>query len=288
MAEPSAIAASVASAERLRAGLWRENPVLVQALGMCPTLAVSNTATNALTMGLATAAVLLASAVVISAIRGLIPPQVRLACFVLVIATFVTVASLLLEAFAPALHGNLGAFLSLIVVNCIILGRIEAVASRQPVHVAAADALGMGGGLARIIGEAPIMLASAAFRRELAGFGVLDHEHLSLPHVPLGGGWLRLGGRLAADRDAVSDAMTEGEKGGVRFAVLVDAALAPQSLVFPVEPELALKDALKHRHQFYVILSVKLHRVPPQAIRRVVRAIAVSITERMRHDSASG
>jgi electron transport complex protein RnfE len=171
MAEPSAIAASVASAERLRAGLWRENPVLVQALGMCPTLAVSNTATNALTMGLATAAVLLASAVVISAIRGLIPPQVRLACFVLVIATFVTVASLLLEAFAPALHGNLGAFLSLIVVNCIILGRIEAVASRQPVHVAAADALGMGGGF--VLG-----LVALGSLRELLGQGALFGQRL--------------------------------------------------------------------------------------------------------------
>lgn len=169
--DPSADASSGAGAERFRAGLWRENPVLVQALGMCPTLAVSNTAINALTMGLATASVLMASALVISAIRGLIPPQVRLACFVLVIATFVTIASLLLEAFAPALHGNLGAFLSLIVVNCIILGRIEAVASRQPVHVAAADALGMGGGF--VLG-----LVALGSLRELLGQGALFGQRL--------------------------------------------------------------------------------------------------------------
>jgi Na+-translocating ferredoxin:NAD+ oxidoreductase subunit E len=151
---------------RFRAGLWRENPILVQALGMCPTLAVSNTAVNALTMSLVTALVLLASAIVISTLRGIIPQQVRLACFVLVIATFVTLADLLIEAFALDLHRALGAFLPLIVVNCMILSRIEIMASRQPVSVAALDALGMGVGF--LIG-----LVALGSLRELLGRGTL-------------------------------------------------------------------------------------------------------------------
>jgi len=162
-------------AARLRAGLWRENPSLVQALGMCPTLAVSNTALNALTMSLATASVLLASAIVISSLRGIIPQQVRLACFVLVIATFVTVTDLLIEAFALDLHRALGAFLPLIVVNCMILSRIEAMASRQPVTVAALDALGMGGGFA-------LGLVTLGSLRELLGRGTV----FGAPVMPAG------------------------------------------------------------------------------------------------------
>jgi len=156
---------------RLRAGLWRENPILVQALGMCPTLAVSNTATNALTMGLATATVLLASALVISSLRRFIPQQVRLACFVLVIATFVTLTDMLIEAYALDLHRNLGAFLPLIVVNCMILSRIEIMASRQVPSVAALDALGMGGGF--LLG-----LLALGSLRELLGQGALFGMHL--------------------------------------------------------------------------------------------------------------
>jgi Na+-translocating ferredoxin:NAD+ oxidoreductase subunit E len=153
-------------AARLRAGLWRENPILVQALGMCPTLAVSNTATNALTMGLATASVLLGSALVISLLRHVIPRQVRLACFVLVIATFVTLTDMLIEAYALHLHRNLGAFLPLIVVNCMILSRIEIMASRQAPPVALLDALGMGGGF--LLG-----LLALGSLRELLGQGAL-------------------------------------------------------------------------------------------------------------------
>jgi Na+-translocating ferredoxin:NAD+ oxidoreductase subunit E len=152
--------------QRLRAGLWRENPILVQALGMCPTLAVSNTATNALTMGLATASVLLASALVISGLRNIIPRQVRLACFVLVIATFVTLTDMVIEAFALHLHRNLGAFLPLIVVNCMILSRIEITASREPPSVAAFDAVGMGGGF--LFG-----LLALGSLREILGQGAL-------------------------------------------------------------------------------------------------------------------
>jgi Na+-translocating ferredoxin:NAD+ oxidoreductase subunit E len=172
MAESQAgLAAAGAGAQRFHAGLWRENPILVQALGMCPTLAVSNTAINALTMGLATASVLLASALVIAALRRHIPAQVRLACFVLVIATFVTITDMLIEAFALDLHRNLGAFLPLIVVNCMILGRIEAVASRQPVRVAALDALGMGSGFL-------LALLALGSLRELLGQGAVFAQRL--------------------------------------------------------------------------------------------------------------
>lgn len=171
MAEPRPMSPNVQGAGRFHAGLWRENPILVQALGMCPTLAVSNTATNALTMGLATASVLLASALVIAALRRHIPGEVRLACFVLVIATFVTITDMLIEALAPQLHRNLGAFLLLIVVNCMILGRIESVASRQPVRVAALDALGMGGGF--VLG-----LLALGSLRELLGQGALFGQQL--------------------------------------------------------------------------------------------------------------
>ncbi len=127
-------------------GLWRENPVFVQVLGMCPTLAVTNTAENALAMGLGTAFVLVMSSVVVSSIRALIPAQVRIATFVLVIATFVTAVDYLIQAFDLVLHQQLGAFISLIVVNCLILGRVEAFASKHTPHRAALDALGMGAG----------------------------------------------------------------------------------------------------------------------------------------------
>lgn len=166
MADIPLMAGAESGAQRLRAGLWRENPILVQALGMCPTLAVSNSAINALTMGLATTSVLLASALVISLLRHIIPPQVRLACFVLVIATFVTLTDMLIEAFALDLHRALGAFLPLIVVNCMILSRIETTASHHGPPVALLDALGMGGGFL-------LSLVALGSVRELLGSGAL-------------------------------------------------------------------------------------------------------------------
>jgi electron transport complex protein RnfE len=127
-------------------GLWRENPVFVQVLGMCPVLAVSNTARNALAMGLATLFVLVMSNAVISALRRLIPKQVRIASYILVIATFVTVVDYVIQAISLDLHKALGAFISLIVVNCLILGRAEAFASKNPVGRSILDGLGMGAG----------------------------------------------------------------------------------------------------------------------------------------------
>lgn len=125
-------------------GLWRDNPVFVQVLGMCPVLAVSNTARNALAMGLATLFVLTLSNAVVSSIRNIVPKQVRISTFILVIATFVTIVDYLIQAISLDLHSALGAFISLIVVNCIILGRAEAFASKNPIGASIADGLGMG------------------------------------------------------------------------------------------------------------------------------------------------
>jgi electron transport complex protein RnfE len=125
-------------------GLWRDNPIFVQVLGMCPALAVSNTARNALAMGLATLFVLVLSNAVISALRRFIPKQVRIATFILIIATFVTVVEYVIQAISLDLHKALGAFISLIVVNCLILGRAEAFASRNSVGLSILDGLGMG------------------------------------------------------------------------------------------------------------------------------------------------
>lgn len=127
-------------------GLWRDNPVFVQILGMCPVLAVSNTAINALAMGLATAFVLLMSNLLVSSLRAFIPRQVRIASYILIIATFVTITDYAIQAISVDLHKNLGAFISLIVVNCLILSRAEAFASKNTLGRSALDALGMGAG----------------------------------------------------------------------------------------------------------------------------------------------
>ena len=125
-------------------GLWRENPVFVQVLGMCPALAVSNTAINALTMGLATTFVLLMSGVSVSALRHWIPREARIVCFICIIASFVTAVDYLIQAISLELHRSLGAFIALIVVNCLILGRAEAFASKNSITRSVLDALGMG------------------------------------------------------------------------------------------------------------------------------------------------
>jgi len=125
-------------------GLWRENPVFVQVLGMCPVLAVTNTARNALAMGLATLFVLVMSNTVVSSLRRFIPKQVRIATYILIIATFVTVVDYLIQAISLDLHKALGAFIALIVVNCLILGRAEAFASKNTVGRSILDGLGMG------------------------------------------------------------------------------------------------------------------------------------------------
>ena len=127
-------------------GIWKENPVLVQLLGLCPTLAVTNTVANSLAMGIATFFVLLGSSILVAALKSFIPKEVRISAYILVIATFVTIADLVLNAVVPDIHKALGAFIALIVVNCIILGRQEAFASKNTVPRAILDAVGTGFG----------------------------------------------------------------------------------------------------------------------------------------------
>ena len=127
-------------------GLWKENPVFVAVLGMCPALAVTNSAINGLAMGLATTVVLIGSSTLVSLLRNVIPKQVRITTYIVIIATFVTVIDFTLEAALPVIHKALGAFIALIVVNCLILGRQEAFASKNNVKRSLLDALGMGVG----------------------------------------------------------------------------------------------------------------------------------------------
>lgn len=166
MTQLAAHRAQPSSTDEFLKGLWEQNPVFVQVLGMCPVLAVTNTASNALAMGLATFFVLVLSSAVVSSIRGFVPKQVRIVTFILVIATFVTVVDYLIQAISLDLHKALGAFISLIVVNCLILGRAEAFASKNPVTRSIADAAGMGFGFT-------LALLCLGVVRELVGSGSL-------------------------------------------------------------------------------------------------------------------
>ncbi|RHP32791.1 electron transport complex subunit RsxE [Lachnotalea sp. AF33-28] len=130
--------------ERIYNGVIKENPTFVLMLGMCPTLAVTTSAVNGLGMGLSTAAVLILSNAMISALRNVIPDRVRIPAFIVIVASFVTVVKLLMEGFLQDLYGSLGIYIPLIVVNCIILGRAEAYASKNSVLLSACDGLGMG------------------------------------------------------------------------------------------------------------------------------------------------
>ncbi|NQV52923.1 MAG: electron transport complex subunit E [Flavobacteriales bacterium] len=132
-----------AAAQEFIKGLWKENPVFVAVLGMCPALAVTNSGINGLAMGLATTFVLISSSVLVSLLRNAIPKQVRITAYIVIIATFVTVIDFLLAAFFPDIHKELGAFIALIVVNCLILGRQESFASKNSVGLAVMDAAGM-------------------------------------------------------------------------------------------------------------------------------------------------
>lgn len=152
--------------ERLWNGLVKENPTFVLMLGMCATLAVTTSALNGLGMGLSTAAVLVLSNTLISLLRRVIPDGVRMPAYILVIASLVTVVQLLLQAFLPELYTALGIFIPLIVVNCIILGRAEAYASKNPVLFSAFDGLGMGLGFT-------LSLTAIGLVRELFGSGTV-------------------------------------------------------------------------------------------------------------------
>ena len=145
-------------------GIWRENPVLIQMLGLCPALAVTNTVANSIAMGLATFFVLCGSSVLVSLLKRFIPHEVRISTYILIIASFVTVADMTLEALVPVIHKALGAFIPLIVVNCMILGRQEAFAAKRSVGRSLLDAAGTGVGF--II--ALLMLGAV---REVIGYG---------------------------------------------------------------------------------------------------------------------
>jgi electron transport complex protein RnfE len=176
------------SADEFLKGLFRENPVFVQVLGMCPTLAVTNSALNAVAMGLATAFVLVLSNIAVSAIRKVVPKQVRIVTYILVISTFVTVVDYLIQAISLPLYKALGAFIALIVVNCIILGRAEAFASKNGVVRSALDGAGMGVGFT-------IALLCLGSVREVVGkgawFGVplfgADYQGWVIMILPPGG-----------------------------------------------------------------------------------------------------
>ncbi len=152
--------------QQLLKGLWKENPIFVIALGLCPTLAVSSSMTNALGMGIATTFVLIGSNLIISLLRSMIPGKIRIPVFIVIIATFVTMIDKLMAAYSPTLSASLGIFIPLIVVNCIILGRAEAFACKNGPLDSVMDAIGMGIGFT-------FALSCLAFFRELLGEGKL-------------------------------------------------------------------------------------------------------------------
>ncbi len=161
--------------EDLLRGIWRENPVLVQLLGLCPTLAVTNTVANSIVMGLATFGVLVCSSLLVATFKRWVPNEVRITTYILIIATFVTIAEMVLQALVPDVYKALGPFVALIVVNCIILGRQEAFAGKNPVGRSLLDAVGMGAGFVLAL------LLMGTFR-EVVGSGTLLGRPLFGPH----------------------------------------------------------------------------------------------------------
>ena len=204
---------STTPSQDLIRGIWKENPVLIQMLGLCPALAVTNTVKNALAMSAATFFVLTCSSVLISSVKSLIPKEVRISSYILVIATFVTLADMMLQAYAPVQHKELGAFIALIVVNCMILGRQEAFASRSTVYRSLLDAIGTG------IGFTIALLMMGGFR-EILGIGTFFDIPLFGPNfepwvvmvLPAGGflmlGFIILGMGFHAQRRKAREAAT--------------------------------------------------------------------------------
>ena len=165
--------------ERLLNGLLKENPTFVLMLGMCPTLAVTTSAMNGLGMGLTTMVVLALSNAMISLLRNIIPDKVRIPAFIVVIASFVTIVELLLEGFIPSLYDALGIYIPLIVVNCIILGRAESYASKNPVIPSFFDGVGMG------LGFAMALTIIGAIREILGAGEVFGYRVMPASYVPV-------------------------------------------------------------------------------------------------------
>jgi electron transport complex protein RnfE len=162
--------------QELTKGFWKENPIFVLVLGICPTLAVTTSVENALGMGLAATTVLVGSNLMISLLKGFVPKEIRIPIFIVVIASFVTMVEILMKAYSPDLNRALGIFVPLIVVNCIILGRAEAFASKNGVLRSVLDGLGIGVGFS-------IALSMIAFLRELTGSGAILGRSI--------GGWFK-------------------------------------------------------------------------------------------------
>lgn len=203
--------------EEFLEGVWKQNPTFVMMLGMCPTLAVTVSAVNAISMGLATAFVLVASCLLVSMVRNVVPKEVRIATYIVIIATFVTLVDYLIQAVSLKLYDALGAFIQLIVVNCIILGRAEAHASKNPPFKSMINAIGMGLGFT-------LGLFILGGTREILGSGQLFGISLFGEHfqpwvvmvLPPGGffvlgGWLLLFSLLRSKKE--KKVLAEGGRG---------------------------------------------------------------------------
>ncbi len=186
------------SLTNLTKGIFKENPIFVMLLGMCPTLGVTTSAENGLGMGLATLFVLILSNSAISVVKDVIPDKVRIPCFIVIAATFVTVVDLVMAAYLPSLHAKLGIFIPLIVVNCLILGRAEAFASKNDVWQSVLDAVGMGLGFT-------LALTLLGTTREILGAGSIfgwnfagDEANTMLMFIMPPGAFLALAGLIMA------------------------------------------------------------------------------------------
>lgn len=187
----------------LTKGFFKENPSLILVLGMCPTLAVTTSVNNAIGMGAATSFVLLMSNLIISLLKNVIPDKVRIPCFIVIIATFVSIVDLIIQGFVPALSESLGVFIPLIVVNCIVLGRAEAFASKNGVIDSILDGLGMG------IGFTISLILVAAVREILGagsfmGFQFIPSDYNILIFVLAPGAFLVLGFIMALMRHIIN------------------------------------------------------------------------------------
>ena len=198
--------------ERIYNGVVKENPTFVLMLGMCPTLAVTTSATNGVGMGLSTTAVLVMSNMLISMLRKIIPDSVRMPAFIVVVASFVTIVDFLLEGFIPSLYDSLGLYIPLIVVNCIILGRAESYASKNPVLPSIFDGIGLGLGFT-------IGLTCIGIVRELLGSGkIFNMQVLPDSYEPLTifilapGAFFVLAGLVALQNKLKNKAAKKGEK----------------------------------------------------------------------------
>ncbi|MEM5948627.1 electron transport complex subunit E [Spirochaetia bacterium 38H-sp] len=197
--------------ENLTKGFFKESPVFVLLLGMCPTLGVTNSAINGLGMGLATTVVLIASNLVISLVKDLIPDKVRIPSFIVIIATFVTIIDMSMAAYLPSLHENLGLFIPLIVVNCIILGRAEAFASKNNPIASLVDGISMGLGFT-------MALTMLGIIREILGSGsifdipfVAEDASTYLLFVMPPGAFITLG-LLIPSINAIRDSLVKNRK----------------------------------------------------------------------------